>query len=465
MKRAISLSIASVVPIFAVFGGCSSSGSDPASSGSSSSGSQTGQATTLDGSLSDAANTEASVEEASVTTTSDTTAYSATLNGYNVLPSPVRGTAAQGTGQFTLLSDGVTLQYTISASGLSSPVTSVNFHVGSAVDTGGISHQIVLGADASVSGGSVSLSGSITLSATTPDEVDALPAGRLYVDVSTMNNPGGEIRGQITLPGATVMVANLTGAQQVPPVMSAYTAAAAFVVSPDGTTVQYHVTPGANLTETVISGISNGTAIGGEPIDEGAVMGLQTSANGPISTDGTIAITSPTPWFNGEEFLNITTQAHPSGELRGQVIFPAETLFTSTLGLTPVAAMNGSLTRGGAQVILNPMQTGIRYEVDTTSANLTGVFLKIGGFPGTPTTAADGGGMMMGGGMVTNSYQLTIVGSEATNQSSTLDLDASVPSLPIMSADVMQLQAGNAWILVDTNSYMNGELQGALTQQ
>lgn len=459
MKRAISLSIASVVPIVAAFGGCSSSGSSDPAGGSSSSSTQSGQGL-LDGSLSDGGG---SGEDAPATTTQTpptTTPYAATLSGYNVIPIPIRSTA-QGTGQFTLESDNVTLDYTITATGLSSPATSVNFHVGSAVDTGGISHQIVLGPDASASGGSLTLTGSITLSATNPDEVDALPVGRLYVDISTMNNSGGEVRGQIVTPGAVVMVANLTGAQQVPPVASVYSAAAAFVVSADGTTVQYHVTPGANLTETVISGISYGTTIGGQPINQGLVSGLGTS------TDGNIAITTPTTWFNGEEFLNIATQANPSGELRGQVIFPGETLFTTTMQLTSIAAANGSLTRGGGQVILDPPQTGIRYEIQTTSGNLTGVFLKIGGFPGTLPPIVDGGAggtMAMTTGSVTNSYQLMIVGSEATNQGAT-NFDASVPSLSIMSSDVAQLQAGNAWILVDTNSYMNGELQGALVQQ
>ncbi|HXX69838.1 MAG TPA: CHRD domain-containing protein, partial [Polyangiaceae bacterium] len=249
MKRAISLSIACVVlPIAAAFGGCSSSGGGAAPAGSSSSRSQSGQTVTVDGSVFDGASSEA--EEASVTTV-ETTAYVATLNGYQVVPTVVR-TGAQGTGQFTLLADGVTLQYSITASGLSSTVTSVNFHVGSAVDTGGISHQIVVGADASTSGGSLSLSGSITLSATSPDEVDALPVGQLYVDISTTNNSGGEVRGQIVLPGATVMVAKLTGGQEVPPVSSVYSASAAFVISADQTTVQYHLSAGANLTESVI---------------------------------------------------------------------------------------------------------------------------------------------------------------------------------------------------------------------
>lgn len=455
MKRAISVTIASVVPIVSAFGGCSSSGGGAAPTRSSSTSTQSGQVVGPDGSVSDGANNQAAGEEASVTTV-DTTAYVATLNGYQVVPTVVQ-TTAQGTGQFTLQADGVTLEYVITASGLSSAVTSVNFHVGSAVDTGGISHQIVIGADASASGGSLSLSGSITLSATSPDEVDALPVGQLYVDISTTNNPGGEVRGQIVLPGATVMVANLTGGQEVPPVSSVYSAAAAFVVSADQTTVQYHVSPGANLTETIISGISYGTTIGGEPINEGSVSGLGTS------TDGSIAITAAAPWFNGEEFVNITTQVHPSGEIRGQVIFPGETLFVSTLQLTPVAATNGSLTRGGAEVILNPTQTGVRYEIDTTSASLTGVFLKIDGFSGDPP--GDSGTTSSTGGTVTDSYQLTIVGSEATNESSTDPSDAGPPSLPINGADVSQLEAGNAWILVETNSYMNGELQGALTQQ
>lgn len=460
MKRALSLSIASVVPVVAAFGGCSSSNAVAPAGGSSSSGLEAGQGVAPDGSVLDGSSGEAG--DNGTEAASDTTPYVASLNGYQVVPVAL-STGAQGTGQFTLLADGVTLQYDISATGLSSTATSVNFHVGSAVDTGGISHQIVLGADASTSGGSLTVSGAITLSSSPQDEVDALPVGQLYVDISTTNDPGGEIRGQIVPPGATVMVANLTGAQEVPAVSSAYGAAAAFVVSSDGTTVQYHITPGANLTETVISGISNGAAIGGEPINPGAVNGLGSS------TDGTIAISDAAPWFDGQEFVNISTQAHPSGEIRGQVIFPGETLFTSTLELTPAARANGSITQGGAEVILDPAQTGIRYEVDTTSGNLTGVFLNAGGFPGG-AAATDAGTLEAGaagaGGAdasVEHTYQLTIVGTSATNEGTAPD--ASTLALPLAAADVALLDSNEAWVLVDTNSYMSGELEGVLVKQ
>lgn len=456
MKRVIPLTIASIVPFVAVFGGCSSSNKDAPAGGSSSPGLEAGLLSS-DGAIAEAGPGEGGGDEV-VAPANDTTAYAASLNGYQVVP-PLQ-TGGQGTGQFTLLADGVTLQYDISASGLSSPVTSVNFHVGSAVDSAGISHQIVLGPDASTSGGSLSVTGSITLSGSTSvDEVDALPAGELYVDISTMNHQGGEIRGQIVTPGSIVMVANLTGAQEVPPVSSVYAAAAAFVVSPDGSTVRYHISPGANLTATIISGISNGMAIGGEPINQGVVNGLGSS------TDGTIDISSSAPWLEGQEFVNITTQAHPSGEIRGQVILPGETLFTAPLGLTAAAQANGSVTQGGAEVILNAAQTGIRYEVDTTSGNLTGVFLNVGGFPGIPAGDAgtpDAGGAGSGG-AVGHSYELTIMGMGATNE--VASMDASTASLPLAAADVAQLLNGNGWILVDTNSYMSGEIQGALLKQ
>jgi CHRD domain len=80
---------------------------------------------------------------------------------------------------------GITLLWTLSYSGLSGRVTTAQIHKGALV-------LHLCGPCASGQAGSAILS---------RDVMSALGSGRAYVTVRTARNPGGEIRGQISLAG------------------------------------------------------------------------------------------------------------------------------------------------------------------------------------------------------------------------------------------------------------------------
>jgi len=98
-------------------------------------------------------------------------------------------TASRGTGVMTakLYPDTRSLDYKIEYTGLTGPATAAHIHGPAA--TGANAPVLVPFASAAtpIAGASI----------LTQDQVDALVAGKTYVNVHTAANPGGEIRGQI----------------------------------------------------------------------------------------------------------------------------------------------------------------------------------------------------------------------------------------------------------------------------
>lgn len=127
--------------------------------------------------------------------------YTATLTGIAVKPVAV---ATEATGQLTAALDRTTRQwsYTVGWKDLSSAPTSVHLH-GAADDgdTGELLAELNNGATAltptSAAMGVLDLAAAVT-PAVSGDSLRALlDAGLVYVDVHTVNNVDGEIRGQL----------------------------------------------------------------------------------------------------------------------------------------------------------------------------------------------------------------------------------------------------------------------------
>ena len=415
MKRILS---AAVIPLFATLDACSG--------GSGGSANPTKTAVAVDSGVQtgdDGSSSASSGDDGTNNTGDDgntAVEYDAPLSGAQVVP-PV-STASTGLAKFFLQEDGVTLTYTIDLSMVPNP-TAVSIHVGAAGDVTPVAH--------SLTPVSAMMTGQVVLTA---DEAAALTPDQLYVDVQTMAHPGGEVRGQIALPMATVLVAHPTGAQEVPPVMSAYAAGshAAFVLSPDQTTVNYHVvtsaTPTNILVEQGIAGLNGAILVG---------LNLS-SPTAPGTYDGVLQITDAAPYLNGEIYVNVETAANQTGELRGQVIDPGETLFSATLSGKNEVPPNGSNATGAVEVILDPTQTTIRYEAVVSGA----VPQSIAIFTGMATTPSG-----------TPWYQLTLGASGA------------VGTQMLATGDAAQFTSGNVFANVFTPSFSTGELRGQLAQQ
>ena len=150
---------------------------------------------------------------------------------------PVVATSATGTGSFMLNDDRTELTYTVSYQGLSGAVTGAHFHRGVAGVNGSVIKGFVTtGALASGMFTGVWKASDATQPLTTAF-VESLLTGRVYVNIHTAANPGGEIRGQVNLGTALQFTVDLSSAQENPSNASTGTGTGVFVLSPDRSSI------------------------------------------------------------------------------------------------------------------------------------------------------------------------------------------------------------------------------------
>jgi len=147
----------------------------------------------------------------------------AILTGANEVPP----TTSTGTGTAWIMFDeqNNTLTWTVEYAGLTGPATGAHFHgPADAAGTAGVVLSLVgaeMGALASPIQGTANI---------TADQAAQLIAGMWYVNIHTGGNPGGEIRGQVMIPGGEAAAAE-------GPAATRQTAAGLVYVGPNGMTL------------------------------------------------------------------------------------------------------------------------------------------------------------------------------------------------------------------------------------
>lgn len=223
---------------------------------------------------------------------------------------PRTNSAATGTGQltFNLVTGAVTGGFTLS--GITA--TLAHIHNGIAGTNGPVIVNFVRSANDpnrwDVENGGV-------LNA---DQVTALLAGQLYVNVHSAANPGGEIRGQIKPQGVQLAITGLDGNDVVPPVTNTADGFAAMTVNASTNMATVHVRT---------SGVDDATEahVHNAPAGENAAAPLLT-----LLKDATAA----THWSveqqgftqadrdalaNNRLYVDVHTPGAPNGALRGQL--------------------------------------------------------------------------------------------------------------------------------------------------
>jgi CHRD domain len=148
-------------------------------------------------------------------------------------------------------------------------------------------------------------------------QMDNLRAGRWYVNVQSAANPNGELRGQIA---RRVIVANASGAQEVPTNNSTATAKGIVVYDP--------LTRGTQA-RLVVSGM-NATAA--------HIHMAPAGSNGPIAVELPAEAANPGSWISATDlkltaeqalallsdgmYFNAHSAAFDKGEVRGQIVAP-----------------------------------------------------------------------------------------------------------------------------------------------
>ena len=230
--------------------------------------------------------------------------YWAIMSGFSEVP-PV-STSAVGLASVVLSRSLTKVEYKVVVNGLSGAITGAHLHYGSSSVAGPVAFTLT-------SNGNV-LSGILDL----PDTklVDSLRAGRVYVNVHTAANTGGEIRGQLSIVnGAFGFDGLMDGAQEVPAVTTNAKGLMVGYANYALDTMQYAViytglTPSAAHFHNAAAGVAG-------PV----VVALTPYNFAPNAYVDRIALSNDNlnKFLKGEMYANIHTSANAGGEIRGQV--------------------------------------------------------------------------------------------------------------------------------------------------
>jgi hypothetical protein len=343
--------------------------------------------------------------------------FQARLRGGEVTPPVVTGAS----GTFTLNLDPGEAAFSYRLQQTVTGATSAALHLASAGEEGDVAVPLPLGAD---------VSGTAALTA---EQLTALKAGRLYVSVESAGSPDGEIRGQILRPGEREFVGDLTGAQQTPPVTTNGHGHATFILNAAGDHMLWRVVNTGLVYDhgnTNFSNVHRGVA---GLVSHDVVFGLEPL--GPnIAGDDPITLTERGQLERGLWSCDVHTTAFGNGEVRGQLIELAETLYTSILSGDNVVPAVVTAAEGGIGLILNADRSRIRYEGSVNGVTPTAVALRLG-------DAGENG---------------TVVKMLSTSGTSISG------DFPVTAADIAALDSDSWYVEVQSAGHPAGEIRGQL---
>ncbi len=352
--------------------------------------------------------------------------FSAKINGEQQVP--VNSSNALGLGSLTLNATRDTLCVNVGWTGLSSALTGIHIHSGVA----GISGPVLIDLMPFVQGDH--LMTTITGAAITPTIIAMHVRGELYLNIHTVNNPNGEIRGQILPETDYAYVADLNGMQQVPMVTTNAYGLGAFSLAHHRTTLKFNV---------VFTGLSGAiTAIhfhsGAPGTAGGVVQDLGTFLNGNVLS-GSL---DPTPFLAdllaGNIYLNVHTAANPNGEIRGQVLKVNGVPFdANATGAQQVPGVTTN-ARAVASLVATADLDSLWYDVVATglSGPMTAAHLHMGAVGVAGGVVIDIAGNIMG-----NRIQGWVTGSD-------------------LADNLVEMLEGNLYLNIHTAANPNGEVRG-----
>ena len=279
------------------------------------------------------------------------TTFFAQLSGSAELPSA--STDATGSAVLEVHED--TLIVTGSFAGLESAFNAEvgsHLHVGHAGENGGVA--ISLSADLNTELTAATYSASNNEYILTADQKTALFARNMYVNVHSVDNPAGEIRGQVLGEAAAYFHTNLSGWHEVQPIMTEAFGAAAVEYMSNGNIMVSGGFEGLSSSAIEIAGTSGHLHSGSVDANGGVAFGLDITL-GEMDTSGTIiasdnmfALSSEqqTTLFEEGMYVNVHSDNFNGGELRGQVLFSSN--FAPSMPILTGPADDATLSLEGA---------------------------------------------------------------------------------------------------------------------
>ncbi len=239
-------------------------------------------------------------------TISNNGSFALTLAADQLFPAPV--TSASGSGTITVNKISGAASGTVTLSG----VTPTGVELGDAY-AGAVSVAAVTLTQNAGNAHQWDVPAATTLSA--PQLTD-LAAGKFYLLVRSAADPNGELRAQLLPPGITIKFASLSGAAEVPSVVSAASGQIAVTVDSAGLMAAAHVNV-AGLSATGAELATGSSSVAGTHLATLAV-----DAGDPnhwLNEAITLTAAQATDFTNGLWYGNVFSGAHAGGELRGQL--------------------------------------------------------------------------------------------------------------------------------------------------
>jgi plastocyanin len=239
------------------------------------------------------------------------------LTGAKERPDPVD---TPGSGFGTLLLLGNHLTFHLDYAGLSEPATAAHIHGPAGSDTAA---GVLIGLEDHAPTGfgtAGTLLGNVSL---TPEQLAWLVDGQTYINIHTPSHAPGEIRGQIVPQIIGIpMTTSMTGAAERPdPVTTDAVGTGLFRLEGNQLTfnVRYEGLSGA-ATAAHIHGPATADEAAGVLIDLAPFHGGAFGTSGRLS--GQVPLTEEHRDFvlQGKTYVNVHTQEHSAGELRGQIV-------------------------------------------------------------------------------------------------------------------------------------------------
>jgi hypothetical protein len=251
--------------------------------------------------------------------------FDANINGQEEIP--VINTTAKGVAVLKLNTTYDTLWYDIVASGLTGAITGANLHVGNPGSTGNIQVNIISGLIGN------RITGTVTGSTLTKSFISKLLKGQLYINLQTLANGTGEIRGQIYRAVRQGYALNLTGAQENPAVSTLAQGSGIASIGKDSSVHFMILVNGLQAT-----GINFHKQIAGQ--NGNAIFNLKpyylnNGAFGYWKVTDSVPFTAniANGFYKDSIYTNVTTVANPNGEIRGQFTKNGECYKDSETGI------------------------------------------------------------------------------------------------------------------------------------
>ncbi len=231
---------------------------------------------------------------------------------------------------------------------------------------------------------------------------------------------------ETAVPTETTFLATLTGSEEVPPVATTATGTATLVLNAAKNKLSY------TLKHNVVGPMS--AHLHTAWVGENGPITLPLNV-GATDTTGTLDVT---PGFvadleAGKVYVNVHSATRPSGEIRGQVLAPGETIFVANLsGWEEVPVVTTTAT-GRASVILNAAKTAIRYNLRHSVA---------------AASAAHFHGPALGGENAGVAFAIAPLAAESSGTAT------------VTSAQVIDLEAGKLYVNVHSPTFLSGEIRG-----